>query len=291
VICTCHTMDSTSSETVYPAEEDEPRPGKVEELFSPVPHKLTCSHASRSIAIAGWTITATKLPISSSSEGDELSKKIGIPVPEMTFGNNSVTVAGPNGLQCEFNTQESLDSVDKTGSKGIKVSYSEQWNRTRHGSQLKKNVNCRARDSEDIKGIVKPYDWTYTTPYRGSVNRPAVYGPNFVYVLTQNLLDSEQELPLDKLRRPDPILFYDEVDLYEDELGDNGISLLSIKVRVMPERMLLLARFFLRLDDVIFRVRDTRLYVEFGTGQVLRDYSVMESPYAKLKQVRSIHVP
>ena len=95
-------------------------------------------------------------------------------------------------------------------------------------------------------------------------------------------------MPLEKLRRPDPILFFEEVDLYEDELGDNGISLLSIKVRVMPERMLLLSRFFLRLDDVIFRVRDTRLYVEFGTGQVLRDYSIMESPYSKLKQVRSI---
>lgn len=102
-------------------------------------------------------------------------------------------------------------------------------------------------------------------------------------------MDSEQELPLEKLRRPDPILFFDEVDLYEDELGDNGMSLLSIKVRVMPERLLLLSRFFLRLDDVIFRVRDTRLYVEFGTGQVLRDVSVMESPYAKLKQVHSIY--
>jgi len=53
----------------------------------------------------------------------------------------------------------------------------------------------------------------------------------------------------------------------------------------MPERMLLLSRFFLRLDDVIFRVRDTRLYIEFATGQVGRDYSVMEAPYGKLKEV------
>ena len=53
----------------------------------------------------------------------------------------------------------------------------------------------------------------------------------------------------------------------------------------MPARLLLLSRFFLRLDDVIFRVRDTRVYVEFGTGQVLRDYSEMEAPYSKLKEV------
>lgn len=92
-------------------------------------------------------------------------------------------------------------------------------------------------------------------------------------------------MPLDTLRRPDPILFFDEVDLYEDELGDNGMSLLSIKIRVMPARLLLLSRFFLRLDDVIFRVRDTRVYVEFQTGQVIRDYSVMEGAYSTLKVV------
>ena len=101
----------------------------------------------------------------------------------------------------------------------------------------------------------------------------------------QGLKATVTELPMDKLRRPDPILFFDEVDLYEDELGDNGISLLSIKVRVMPARILLLSRFFLRLDDVIFRVRDTRVYVEFETGKVMRDYSVMEAPYSKLKEV------
>jgi len=63
------------------------------------------------------------------------------------------------------------------------------------------------------------------------------------------------------------------------------MSLLSIKVRVMPERLLLLSRFFLRLDDVLFRIRDTRVYVEFSTGEVMRDYCAMEERYAKLKEV------
>lgn len=91
---------------------------------------------------------------------------------------------------------------------------------------------------------------------------------------------------MDKLRRPDPILFFDEVDLYEDELGDNGMSLLSIKIRVMPARLLLLSRFFLRLDDVIFRIRDTRVYVEFESGQVIRDFTSMEGLYTIVKEVR-----
>jgi len=63
------------------------------------------------------------------------------------------------------------------------------------------------------------------------------------------------------------------------------MSRYNIKIRVMPARLLLLARFFLRLDDVIFRVRDTRIYVEFPTGQVLRDFTAMEGVYAQLKGV------
>jgi type 2A phosphatase activator TIP41 len=172
------TMASTS-ETVYPS-DDKLQPIKVETLSSPVPHTLTHTPSSHSIAIAGWTITATKLPISSSADGDELTARLGIPVPEMTFGNNSVHIAGPGGWECEFNTIEALDGVDKTGSKGMKVSFSEEWNRTRYGL-LEEDVDGRARDSEDIKGIVKPYDWTYTTPYRGTFNQPVHPESNYVY--------------------------------------------------------------------------------------------------------------
>ena len=35
---------------------------------------------------------------------------------------------------------------------------------------------------------------------------------------------------MDLLRARDPILFYDEMVLYEDELDDNGVSILSLKV-------------------------------------------------------------
>jgi type 2A phosphatase activator TIP41 len=87
------------------------------------------------------------------------------------------------------------------------------------------------------------------------------------------------------LKRPDPILFYEEVVLYESELDDNGISILSIKVRVMPERMLLLCRMFMRLDNVIFRIRDTRVYVDFKTGKVTREYSATQEKFDTVMQV------
>jgi hypothetical protein len=100
--------------------------------MSTIPHTLKTTGSTRSISLSGWTVTSTKLPISSSADCDELAAKLGIPVPEMTFGKNSVCIEGPNGWKYDFNTEQALDEVDKTGSQGIKVSYSEQWNKTRH---------------------------------------------------------------------------------------------------------------------------------------------------------------
>jgi type 2A phosphatase activator TIP41 len=72
--------------------------------------------------------------------------------------------------------------------------------------------------------------------------------------------------------------------LYEDELADNGIAMLSCKIRVMPARLLLLVRYFMRLDDVLVRIRDTRVYVEFATGEVIREYTAREEKYETVRR-------
>jgi type 2A phosphatase activator TIP41 len=73
--------------------------------------------------------------------------------------------------------------------------------------------------------------------------------------------------------------------LYEDELADNGISILSCKIRVMPSRLLLLSRFFMRLDNVVLRLRDTRIYVDFDDLEVIREHQSRELEYEKVRQV------
>ena len=45
------------------------------------------------------------------------------------------------------------------------------------------------------------------------------------------------------LMRREPILFYDELDLYESELDDHGMCTLSIKLRVMPSCFYILMRY------------------------------------------------
>lgn len=229
----------------------------MEQKTIPVPHAILTSKYDRKLEIHGWTVSTSKRPISNAKEIDAASDELTIPLPEMIFGNNSVRVChSESGINISWDTLHALDAVDKSGT-DLRVAYSDNWNKTRD------------LHSEDIKQVMRPYDWTYTTDYRGTTS--------------STWIETEETLPLELLKRQDPIIFYDEVILYESELDDNGASVLTVRVRVMPERLLILARFFMRLDDVVFRVRDTRLYVEFATKKVLREYLVRQDTYNNVK--------
>ncbi|RKP19343.1 TIP41-like protein, partial [Rozella allomycis CSF55] len=123
--------------------------------------------------------------------------------------------------------------------------------------------------TEDLTKV-KPYDWTYTTNFTGFVSD----------LLKFTLTDSE--INLRKLKEPEPILFYDELVFYEDELADNGISSCSLKIRVMPSGYFLLQRFYLRVDNVVIRVYDTRVHCLFATRTILRECIQKESSYSEL---------
>src|SRR5271163_3643650 len=80
----------------------------------------------------GFKISARKLPISKSGPIDDMSKKLGIPVPEMIFGDNMVSVEHvASGWRLEFNAIEGLDRVDKTDKNMLKVAYSKEWSSSR----------------------------------------------------------------------------------------------------------------------------------------------------------------
>ncbi|KAK3672058.1 Tap42 interacting protein [Recurvomyces mirabilis] len=193
-----------------------------------------------------WRITTRKLPILKATPIDQLSNDLGIPIPEMIFGDNLVSIIHlPTAWTLSFNARDALDRVSKTEEGMLQVAVAEEWKKDRKEAMVK----------DEVKSVVKPFDWSYSTDYRGSTD----VGGN-------------------------PILFFETVDLYEDELADNGIALLSIKIRVMPERLLLLSRFFLRLDGVVVRIRDTRVYIEHGSEKVIRQYTAKEESYAVLQE-------
>lgn len=116
----------------------------------------------KSITVKGWTVITHKLPILKSGEIDAMTKTLGIAPPEMIFGNNSVKVSHESGWTIHFNALDALNLVDKTGESMLRVSYSESWQK------------MRERVHENIKEVVKPFDWTYTTSYKGTVSSTQV---------------------------------------------------------------------------------------------------------------------
>lgn len=51
----------------------------------------------------------------------------------------------------------------------------------------------------------------------------------------------------------------------------------------MPTGFFILLRFFLRVDNVLVRINDTRLYHEFGTSHIIREFTGRESKIEDLK--------
>ena len=94
---------------------------------------------------------------------------------------------------------------------------------------------------------------------------------------------TEEKLDLDKLKRQEAILFYEEMTLYEDELADNGMSTLTLKIRCMPSGFFILLRYFLRVDGVLIRCFDTRYHHEVEKNYILREYSERQSAIGALK--------
>ncbi|GMG34856.1 unnamed protein product [Aspergillus oryzae] len=191
------------------------------------------------ISVQGFKITTEKRPILKAEPIEDMTKRLGIAPPEMIFGDNFVSIQHEKSRWgINFNAFDALDRVDKTGA-----------------------------------SMLKPFDWSYTTDYTGTVQAGG-----------RSFEPTTKSIPLELLKRPDPILFFDEVILYEDELADNGITMLSCKIRVMPARLLLLSRFFLRLDNVLFRLRDTRVYIDFENKEVIREFQSKELDYETVRQ-------
>lgn len=213
-----------------------------------------------------WSIFTQRKPILNASEIENFESILDIPVPEMIFGNNNVELVLNDNLgnikfQLNFNPLDALKLVERNPIDLIKVSYANDWFKSRYLKHSKSdNVTME---------VYKPYDWTYSSVYKGSCKIG-----NDLWIE-----DESREIPIDKLSSDNPILFYDDMILYEDELGDNGISILNVKIRAMKNCLLILQRLFIRVDDVLLRIFDTRVYVDFETNEIIREFKIQQDDY------------
>lgn len=236
---------------------------------TPVP-SFTLSNDGTRIEIGEWTICSVKKPIANTSQEDKLRKELEIKLPAMLFdqsllklshhshvGTNLHTTSGEGRFHLTFNAVNALRMVGTTDP-NIKVKVAAQW------------ASNKARDDVEIMTLTHASDWTFSTKYGGTINVTGKFGG----IKSSSTVDLSDVVGVDYDALRDtslPILFSSEVILFEDELDDNGTASYKVRIRVMPSFFFVLARFFLRVDDVLIRIYDTRYFHRFGSPLIVRE--------------------
>lgn len=220
-------------------------------------------------------------------------------LPEMVFGKNHFTLRHkPSGFVLDFSAESALSMVAHETPNDIKVAASHVWSESNRGQVAK----LKAEKEYDEQTPSQDFDWTFTTHYCGDTSlvepssgpvetksssaapstsvaaAPSSLGKPYDPQVIKSGLDAAKDgIPLEKLKSTaEPILWFSHVHLFEDELHDNGIAEISTKSRVMNSFWFCLVRFWLRVDGVLFKVIDHRLYHEFGTKIIIKEKSIKE---------------
>ena len=280
----------------------------------------------KSISISGWHVHSTKSnSIMGKREITSVEETVRTKhVPEMMFNSELRLKHTQSEVEFTFNATEALKEWKLAKNEVIKVKNSERWMQLHleryGGKKTEEEENKREEGKEkneetsetttvlDIDELAKEgnsYDWTFTTPYRGTTTVRGEDigggggGEEGVNSSEKNTSDNnirwkptEERLDMALLTRRDPIELFDGISLYESELDDHGVSSLSVKIRVTESCWFLLLRFWLCVDGVLIRSRETRLCCDLRrrrdatakTGAVvLRETRLREETWSQLK--------
>jgi len=209
----------------------------------------------------GWRFTTTKGPIANGEQLEKFEAGLKLPVlPEEVYSANSMVFEHiKSGERIEFNAHDALAKVDAEHDL-VKVAYAKKWTGAR-----------RAELQGDEVKILKPYDWTFTTDHPGTASAGCT------------VQGTEDSIDIESLKARDPILFHDHLHFFGDDFGDNGAVMLTAQVRVMPTAFFALQRLFVRVDDVLVRVVDTRVWYRFGAPTVIREQTHREQTFEELE--------
>ncbi len=160
----------------------------------------------------------------------------------------------------------------------------------RDGSRQRVRVRkpiCKCKSDGGRKPLVSSgQKETSTVPTKQQQQYCHLPAPQWV-ALENYKVDIEGMLQRATMKNPHrPFLFREDVDLWSDDLHDNGISWLKARCFVCAEGWACLLRNFIRVDGVLCRVIDTRYIHTFGSSTIYREHSWREGPWEPL--VRAI---
>ena len=264
----------------------------VSPLLQEYAKPLIFENALVGVSVAGFDIGTSQGPIADEAwykeygtELEDMAQSHSIPrprrkicLPEMVFSKAHVAIEG-HGVWFSWNSADALEAwakahyeiaihsrISHNGVSVMRAKDAKLWDTKRkHGEG----------DGDGNVSAVFHYDWTYSTPFTcnhegGKWKELEKSGMN-MSLLTDTSV---------------PILFFDEVIMFEDDLHDNGQVQYSVKLRAMPTCSYVLARLWVRVDNVILRVRETRVLFDFGNGtnpQIFRDVTWRECMWINLE--------
>ncbi|XP_028414892.1 TIP41-like protein [Dendronephthya gigantea] len=209
-----------------------------------------------------WKVTSVKGTILKADTLERFTSELKLPsLPEMVFGDNCLRIQHEVGFGLEFNALDALRLVDSERDL-MKVACADAWQKSRS-------------DGEQSTVIVKPFDWTYTTNYKGSLLKKDD--------IQFKVVETDEKIDIELLKKKEKIYFFEDIILFEDELADNGCALLNVKMRIMQGSFFILLRFYLRVDGVLVRINDTRIHYQAGNNYFLREYTSRESTVSEIE--------
>jgi len=254
----------------------------------------------------GWKFIFKKSGILPSKELDQICDELNLQgIPDVVYGNNvALLINEDHNIVYEISPQDSLSFCNFSKQKEnfketfdttpdidsitvipteLKIKQAEFWK------------HKKVSEDADIKVLEKISDWTYSTPYKGSIKKIKTTkieedlkdGIEKLSISSESkiyLAKTDEEIPLNNLTASNPIKWFSEFLLFEDELGDCGLSQSTFRFRAMGDCFFGLLRSYLRVDDVCVRIYDTRIYHEFGKNYILREFSTRENTFDELKK-------
>lgn len=264
---------------------------------------------------AGWKFVYKKSGILPSKELDQLADDLNLQgIPDIVYGESCVQIineaknfifeASPRDALSYVNIAHQKSKFKETFDKTSDTETITALTAEHKIKQAEHWKNKKVAEGTEIKTLEKKSDWTYSTPYKGSAkelnptqkqeeHKPEEKKPEEEVTQAMeklaiaehrvHLQRTEEDIPLHNLTASNPIKWYCELHLFEDELGDCGLSQSTFRFRVMGDCFFGLLRHYLRIDDVVIRIYDTRIYHTFGTDYILREFTVRENTFDELK--------
>ena len=195
-------------------------------------------------------------------------------LPEIFYGFNRLFLINKSKNFCyEFNPLQMLSLANYTQRKKLLKEKEIYYIPNQAKSQYSKTDDTKNEE-----------DWSFSSPYMGHItsinNSPmSKYYPEIKETKVFKKEKTNLKYPETKVEN---VLNYNQIHFFEDELGDIGFSEGKIGFGVMNECFLGLMRCYLRVDNMVVRNIDTKIYHKFGDNYIIRNFLVKEKTYDEL---------